>query len=113
MKKIIFTCLLLTFALLAVCSCKGTKSVVGKWIDDSTESVCEYTADGYYYEYVNEGFTSDKTRYEAADGKITYYIDGFTPKDGFSVGYEIDRDGRLIINGEIVYRPLTTPEKED
>ncbi len=113
MKKITALCLVFMCVLAALCSCSSGKSIVGKWIDDSTEGIYEYTADGYYYEYVNESFTSDKTRYEVSDGKITYYIDGLRPEDGFSVSYEFDKDGNLVINGEIVYRPLTNPEKED
>ena len=80
-------------------------SVVGKWVDVKTEKIFEYTEDGFYYEYLNESFTSDKTRYIAKDGKITYYLDGDTPDLGFSVDYEI-KNGHLIINGVIEYKPV-------
>ncbi len=113
MKKTLLICTLFVCTLVLLCFCSSRKSIVGKWIDDITEGIYEYTADGYYYEYINEGFTTDKTRYEVSGGKITYYIDGLDPKDGFSVSYEFDKDGNLVINGEIVYRPLNTPEKED
>ncbi len=105
MKKIIFALLLVT---LALCACSQPDSIVGKWIDTETEAAYEYTADGYYYEYVNENFTTDKTRYSVDGGKITYYIDGENPNTGFSVDYEITDEGNLVINGEIEYKPLET-----
>lgn len=105
---------LITFlALTVLCACAGKEdSVVGKWIDSETEAMYEYTADGYYYEYVNENFTTDKTRYSVSGGKITYYIDGENPGTGFSVDYEITHEGNLVINGTLEYRPLTVPEGE-
>lgn len=115
MKRII--CIIIS-ALIILCSCHhniGTspvssvnndKSLVGKWIDVKTEKIFEYTDDGFYYEYLNESFTTDKTRYTAIDGKITYYLDGDKPESGYSVDYEI-KNGHLIIAGEIEYRPMT------
>ena len=111
-----FLTVLLTVVIM-LCSC-GEKSnvtdiseqavdtgIVGKWIDVETEKIFEYTDDGFYYEYLNEGFTSDKTRYIAENGKITYYLDGDTPDSGFSVDYEV-KNGHLIINGIIEYKPM-------
>ena len=43
---------------------KSDKNIVGKWIDVSTEQTVEYTESGFYYEYINENFTADKTRYK-------------------------------------------------
>lgn len=96
-----------------LCGCTGGKTIVGKWIDDKTEGTIEYTDDGYYYEYANEGFTYVKTKYTAKNGKITYYLDGDKPENGYSVDYEITKDGNLVIGGEIIYRPLTVPEKDE
>lgn len=105
MKKIsalAMICLLCTFLL----SCaKDDKSIVGKWVDTETQTICEYTSDGYYFELMNEQFTTDKTKYIAKGGKITYYIEGDTPDTGFSVNYEI-KDSNLIINDVIVYTPI-------
>lgn len=84
---------------------QDSRSIVGKWVDVKTEKIFEYTDDGFYYEYLNESFTTDKTRYEVQDGKITYYLDGSTPDEGFSVDYEI-KNGNLIINGVIEYKPI-------
>lgn len=111
MKRAILVLLLTATCLLLGCS--NEKSVVGKWIDDETEAVIEYTDDGYYYEYVNEGFTTDKTRYNVKNGKITYYIDGEAEETGFEVEYEIDKEGNLIINGEIKYRPMLSQEERE
>ncbi len=103
----------MTLALLLSGCSNDSSRLVGKWIDVKTEATYEYTADGFYYEYVNEGFTTDKTRYRVRGGKITYYVDGNTPESGFSVEYEINDEGHLIIGGQIEYRPLIVPEKEE
>ena len=92
------------------CSSKGG-SVVGKWIDADTEQIYEYAADGYFYEYTNESFTSDKTRYKVKSGKITYYIED-VPESEYSVKYEI-KDGNLVINGTLVYKPYSESVKTD
>lgn len=95
-------CLLFTFLL----SCaKDDKSIVGKWVDTETQTICEYTSDGYYFELMNEQFTTDKTKYIAKGGKITYYIEGDVPQNGFSVKYKIE-DSNLIINDTIIYKPI-------
>ena len=115
MRKILILCLAV---ILVLCSCsfgKGgdsDKSIVGKWIDNSTEQIVEYTDEGFYYEYINESFTSDKTRYKAENGKIYYYLDGDKPDYDIGIGYEI-KDGNLIIAGQIEYRPMVIPSKDD
>lgn len=115
MCKIMSIVMLCLFFVSASTGCATKdKSVTGKWIDVETEAVFEYTSDGYYYEYTNENFTSQKTRYIAKNGKITYYLDGDTP-DGntaYSVKYEITSEGNLIIGDKIEYRPLVIPEKD-
>ena len=121
MKKILVLCLA---AMLLFCSCnfganigtgsageKNHGSIVGKWIDNKTEQIVEYTADGFYYEYINESFTSDKTRYKAENGKIYYYLDGDEPDYEIGIDYEI-KDGGLIIAGQIEYRPMVMPSKD-
>ena len=111
--------------MLVLCSCNFDKnaptgpvpgeksygSVVGKWIDNKTEQVVEYTADGYYYEYINEAFTADKTRYITADGKLYYYLDGDAPDYTIGIEYEI-KDGNLIIAKELEYRPMQMPSSD-
>lgn len=117
--------LLLTAVCVLLCFCSfggngGTNplsennsaSIVGKWIDNKTEQTIEYTADGFYYEYINESFTSDKTRYKAENGKIYYYLDGDEPDYEIGIDYEI-KDGNLIIAGQIEYRPMVMPSKDD
>lgn len=105
MKKFFALVLICLFStLLLSCSSEDT-SIVGKWVDEETQTICEYTSDGYYYELVNEQFTADKTKYTAKGGKITYYIEGESPDTGFSVKYEI-RDSNLIINDTIIYTPI-------
>ena len=116
MKKLIVSFIGVILLCLVLLSCgKGNKSIVGKWVDVRTEATYEYTADGYFYEYPNENFTSVKTRYTLDDGKITYYLDGDTPDStsAWSVPYEITEEGHLIIAGEIEYRPLVDPRKAD
>lgn len=105
------TCIIVL--LILCCSCTKIESLTGKWIDDKTEAIVEYTSDGYYYEYANESFTTDKTRYTIKNGKIYYYIDGEDAADGFGVDYEFNSEGNLVIAGEIEYRPLRTPQKDD
>ena len=116
MKKI--TALLLAVMFL-LCSCGSATqnissspsletedvSIVGKWIDVQTEQIIEYTDDGFYYEYINEGFTSDKTRYLVENGKVYYYLDGDTPDMSFGIDYEV-KNGNLIIAGVLEYRPM-------
>jgi len=106
MKRILYITLAL-LCLLGMFSCtrKDNADIVGKWIDTETEQVYEYTADGYYYEYSNENFTSDKTRYKVSGDEITYYIDD-APESGFSVKFEIN-GSNLVINDEIIYKPYT------
>ena len=116
MKKatLIASFLLALMMVLMLSSCsEKVESIAGKWVDDKTEGMIEYTADGFYYEYANENFTTDKTKYKLDDGKITYYLEGSDPDEGFSVPYEINEEGHLIIGGEIEYRPLTIPKKGD
>ena len=111
--------LILLFALcLILCSCsygnngetsplsgKSDKNIVGKWIDVKTEQIVEYTENGFYYEYINENFTTDKTRYMTENGKIYYYLDGDTPDMELGIDYEI-KDGHLFIADVIEYRPM-------
>ena len=115
MKHIKISALILLVTLLSASfiSCSSEKSIVGKWIDDETEAMFEYTSDGYYYEYANENHTYDKTRYKLEDGKIIYYLEGDNPDDYIGIDYEITKEGHLIINGEIEYRPLTVPGKDN
>ena len=82
------------------------KQLIGKWIDVETEKIFEYTIDGYYYEWVNENFTYEKTRYIANGGKIYYYLDSERPDTNFGVAYEFAENGNLIIAGEIEYKPM-------
>ena len=116
MKKI--TALLLA-VMFPLCSCgsatqnvssspspdSGGADIVGKWIDVQTEQIFEYTADGFYYEYINESFTADKTRYLTENGNIYYYLDGEEPDMSFGVNYEV-KDGHLFIAGVIEYKPM-------
>ena len=110
MKRITAAALLCLSAFLASCSGKG-ESIVGKWIDTETEQIYEYTADGYFYEYSNESFTSEKTRYKTDGGKITYFLED-VPESEASVEYEF-KDGNLVINGILEYKPYTEPENSD
>lgn len=103
----------LAVLLLILCSCTEKASIVGKWIDDKTEAIIEYTADGYYYEYANENFTTDKTKYKISGDKITYYLDGGSANEGFSVEYDFNEEGNLVIAGEIEYRPMRIPNKDE
>ena len=115
MKKAL---ILLTVLCFLLCSCSFTsnnstnplsgndeKSIVGKWIDVETEQIVEYTESGFYYEYINEGFTTDKTRYTVEDSKIYYYLDGDVPDYSMGIDYEI-KDGHLFIAGAIEYKPM-------
>ena len=115
MKKIL---ILLTALCLFLCSCSfgsnnstnplsdnDEKSIVGKWIDVETEQIVEYTQSGFYYEYINENFTTDKTRYKVEDGKVYYYLDGDEPDMSIGIDYEI-KDGHLFIAGAIEYKPM-------
>lgn len=110
--------LLLTAVCLLLCSCgfggnestnplsgKDDKSIIGKWIDIETEQIIEYTENGYYYEYINESFTADKTRYITEGGEIFYYLDGDSPDMSMGIDYEI-KNGHLIIAGVIEYKPM-------
>ena len=116
MKRFILS---IVSALLLLCSCTPPvnvdtsplltheidESIVGKWIDVKTEQIVEYTDDGFYYEYINESFTADKTRYITHDSKIYYYLDGDEPDA--SVGIEYERKGdRLIVAGVLEYKPM-------
>lgn len=99
-KKIIFALVLV----LMLCACaKNSPSVVGRWRDETTGRVVEYTADGLYYEFINENFTTDKTNYRVKNGKIEYYIPD-APESEYEVEYEV-KDGKLIIEGTIEYIP--------
>ena len=130
MKKVLFVTL---FILLCLCSCKSNRQniannpenthantpepvtetplyeiderIVKKWVDVKTEKIHEYTDDGYYYEYINENFTYDKTRYFTQNGKIYYYLDGDTPDMSTGIAYEFNGEN-LIIAGELEYKPL-------
>lgn len=130
MKK---TLVVTVFILLCLCSCKANRQnvannpdttpantpeavtetplyeiderIVKKWVDVKTEKIHEYTDDGYYYEYVNENFTFDKTRYFTQNGKIYYYLDGDTPDMSTGIVYEFKGEN-LIIAGELEYKPL-------
>ena len=106
-------------ALLLLCSCTPTanvdtppvlvheidENIVGKWIDVKTEQIVEYTDDGFYYEYINESFTADKTRYITQDSKIYYYLDGDTPDAAVGIDYEI-KNGLLFVAGILEYKPM-------
>ena len=116
MKKI--TALLLSVIFL-LCACSSNvenvssppslgandSEIVGKWIDVQTEQIIEYTKDGFYYEYINESFTADKTRYLTESGNIYYYLDGEEPDMSFGIDYEI-KNGHLFIAGVIEYKPM-------
>ena len=115
--KRIFLLVMSAVLVLVLCSCLGNtetdpvleyeidENIVGKWIDVKTEQIIEYTEDGFYYEYINESFTSVKTRYITQAGKIYYYLDGNEPDA--SVGIEYERKGdRLIVAGELEYKPM-------
>ncbi len=84
---------------------KDKKTICGKWIDEISGQVYEYTEDGYYYEYANENFTSIKTKYELRDGKIFYYLDGQQPDTDTGVEYSVT-DDKLIIAGQLEYKRL-------
>lgn len=104
MKRFAVIFFVLICTLLCSCSGKDKDAIVGKWVDNTTEQIIEYTYDGYYYEYINENFTSDKTKYKANGKKITYYIEG-EPESEFSVEYTL-KDDTLVIGGELEYRRL-------
>lgn len=105
-KFLAITFFLLTLICTSACTSKGgSQSLVGKWIDVERETIYEYTSDGYYYEYLNENYTSDKTRYKASSDEITYFLEG-EEGTSFTVKYEIDENGHLIINGELEYKPM-------
>ncbi len=108
MKRILVTVSVLVCILLCSCSDNDKASIVGKWVDTATEQTIEYTSDGYYYEYINESFTTDKTNYKTDGDKITYYIEG-EPESEFSVEYTLEED-TLIIGGAMEYRRLVIPE---
>ena len=91
------------------------KALVGKWIDVETEKICEYTIDGYYYEWINENFTGEKTRYIANGKTITTYLDSDRKGTEYTVPYEFDGEN-LIIAGVIEYKPMdikTSAEETD
>ena len=105
--------------LLLLCSCnfegngstspikqESDKNIIGKWIDVETEQIVEYTESGFYYEYINENFTTDKTRYKTENGKVYYYFDGDEPDMTMGIDYEI-KDGHLFVAGAIEYKPMT------
>ena len=120
MKKVV---VLLFAIMLTLCSCSygGTQNnsssvnigevgeidtkIVGKWIDVETEQIIEYTENGFYYEYINESFTTDDTRFLTYDGKIYYYLDGDTPDGAIGINYEI-KDDHLIVADVIEYKPM-------
>ena len=97
-----FLCILIFVFVLCSCT-KITPDIVGRWRDEKTGRVIEYTADGFYYEFINENFTTDKTNYHVKNGKIIYYIPE-VPESEYSVEYEV-KDGKLIIAGSIEYIP--------
>lgn len=105
MKKtliILSVCLLL----LAGCGKNDGNSVVGTWIDTETESIVEFTKDGYY----KEGFTQDvwqePTKYVIDGNKIIRYVESDRQATEFSVTYEITDEGHLIINDILEYKPM-------
>ncbi|MBQ8759760.1 MAG: hypothetical protein IJZ20_08725 [Clostridia bacterium] len=106
MKKSLFLLIVLCVLL---CSCAKTDSIderiVGKWIDTETEQIVEYTESGYYYEYINENFTTDKTKFITKNDKIYYFLDGDEPDMKTGIDYEI-KDGHLFVAGVIEYRPM-------
>ena len=114
MKKILFV--LMCLALFVLFGCSDKQTIVGKWVDDETGDIVEYTEDGYYYEYQNENFTSDKTKYEINDDKICYYLEGDEPENGFEVSFSFDKDGNLVRHlkdVDQIYLPYTDkPEKD-
>lgn len=110
MKKL--SILITAIICILLCSCSDTKDeLVGKWVDNTTEQIIEYTGDGYYYEYVNESFTSDKTKYRVSGDMITYYIEGEEESE-FSVEYSLDGD-TLTIGGVLEYRRMEIPEEKE
>lgn len=107
MKKFLSIVLFLVITICA-CACtnkKSEKSLIGKWIDVERETIFEYTSDGYYYEYLNENYTTDKTRYRVKGDEITYFLDN-DDSTSYSVKFEIDENGHLIINGILEYKPM-------
>ena len=108
MKRFLLTATAVFCVLFVSCSGKDD-TLVGKWIDNTTEQIIEYTGDGYYYEFVNESFTSDKTKYLVSGDVITYYIEG-EEESQFSVEYKLDGD-KLTIGGVLEYRRLEVPEE--
>ena len=104
MKKIIYTFVVSLLILLCSCSKNSDEKLVGKWIDDFTGKVVEYTDDGFYYEYVNENFTYDNTRYKTDGKEILYYIED-SKESEYSLEYEI-KEGKLIIADSITYTKL-------
>jgi len=113
MKKILLAITSLMCFMCLFAGCAKEPSIVGKWIDDKTEAMFEYTSDGYYYEYANESFTSIKTKYIVKNGEIIYYLEDSSPDEGTAVPYEINDEGNLVIGGEVEYRPLKNPTKEE
>ncbi len=105
MKRFIALLSVLVFVLCSCTRLPEDSRIVGKWIDMKTEQIIEYTADGYYYEYINESFTADKTRYTVQDGKLYYYLDKGEPDMSFGIDYEI-KDGHLFIAGVLEYKPM-------
>ncbi len=110
MKRFFASVCALVCIIFTACTDKEKSLIVGKWIDTTTEQIIEYTSDGYYYEYINESFTSDKTNYKINGDKITYYIEN-EPGSEFSVDYTLEGD-TLIIGGKIEYTRLVIPEND-
>ena len=54
MKKL--SILITAIICILLCSCSDRESaLVGKWIDNTTEQIIEYTGDGYYYVWCSYG----------------------------------------------------------
>ncbi len=111
MKKIFFALALAVFGVLVVsCTNDNSQSLVGMWEETVSHQIVSFTADGYYYEGVNESFTADKTKYKATGKTITYYIEN-QPGTEFSVDYAFDNKGNLVINDVLTYEKIEVPEE--
>ena len=111
MKKLFFALALTVSCLICVsCGKDNSGSLVGMWEETVSHQIVSFTADGYYYEGVNESFTADKTKYKATGNTITYYIEN-QPGTEFSVDYTFDNKGNLVINNVLTYEKIEIPQE--
>ncbi len=112
MKKTVVL-ILICFVLAIVFTGCASKSIVGKWIDVETEAVIEFTEDGYYTEGTSIDPFQAKTKYSVRGNEITRYVEGDKDATSFTVTYEIDKDGHLIINDILEYKPMDKKTEKD